>query len=328
MPEQPPSGIAIAATPLPRQSLHVQSATAVFMVRPACFGLNAQTRTSNRFQRDDADLQATAAERARVEFDALVQALREAGVRVHAHDDRIEPCCPDAVFPNNWLSFHDDGTLVLYPMLAPNRRRERRLDLLAACVAEGAYRVRRLLDLSHYETQQAFLEGTGSVVFDHPARVAYAGLSPRTHLAPLAELCAELDYEPCVFATADATGTPVYHTNVLLAVGARFAVVAPDLIAAADRARVLHSLSAGGRDVVTIDARQTGRFAGNVLELRATDGAAVLAISTQAAAAFAPGEFARLRAAVDRIVASPVPTIETLGGGSVRCMIAEVFLPR
>ncbi len=272
MREQPPAGNAIAATSPPRQPAHSQSANAVFMVRPARFGLNAQTQASNRFQREDADLQATAAGRARVEFDALVQGLHGAGVSVHSYDDRIDPCCPDAVFPNNWLSFHADGTLVLYPMLAPNRRRERRPDLLAACVAEGAYRVQQLLDLTHYETRQAYLEGTGSVVFDHAARVAYAGLSPRTHLEPLAELCAELGYESCVFATADATGTPVYHTNVVLAVGTRFAVVALDLIVAVDRERVLHALSAGGRDVVTIDARQAGCFAGNVLELRAADG--------------------------------------------------------
>lgn len=306
----------------------MQGARAVLMVRPASFGWNPQTQASNRFQRAAPDLAQHAPQRARDEFDALTVALRTAGVRVFVADDRPHPACPDAVFPNNWVSTHADGTVVLYPMLAANRRLERRPELLARLVEQEALRIGRLLDLTHHELAGHFLEGTGSVVFDHEARVAYAALSPRTHAAPLAELCAELGFRACVFGTADAAGAPVYHTNVLLAIGTRFAVVAAAAIAREDRERVVASLGDSGREVVEIDLAEMASFAGNVLELRAAHGARVLAMSAAAAAATAPASRELLQACVDAIVAVPVPTIETLGGGSVRCMIAEIFLPR
>jgi hypothetical protein len=305
-----------------------QAAAAVLMLRPACFGWNAETQASNRFQREAGDLVAGAQARAVDEFDGLVARLREVGVEVHVADDAPERRCPDAVFPNNWVSLHADGTVVLYPMLAPNRRRERRLEIVTRLRGEGTYRVDRLLDLTHHEGHGQFLEGTGSVVFDHVGRVAYAALSPRTHLVPLQELCDELGYEPCVFEAADASGSAIYHTNVLLAVGSRFAVVVAEAIAPANRDDVLRRLHESGRDVLTIDLDAMHRYAGNVLELRAGDGASVLAMSEAAAQAFGPASIARLRRSVDRVVAAPIPTIETLGGGSVRCMLAEVFLPR
>jgi hypothetical protein len=232
------------------------------------------------------------------------------------------------VFPNNWVTFHPDGTVVLYPMLAPNRRLERRLDLLLALEREGPYQVRRVVDLTHHEQRGRYLEGTGSLVLDHVARVAYACLSPRTHLEPLQEFCAELGYEPCVFRALDAEGVPVYHTNVVLSVGRHVAVVAASSVADADRGRLLENLAAGGRHLESIDHTQVARFAGNALELRTATGESVLAMSAQAFAAFGPDARARLASGVDRIVAVPVPTIERLGGGSVRCMIAEVFLPQ
>jgi hypothetical protein len=305
-----------------------QTASAVFMVRPGAFGSNPETQASNRFQRAAAEVAGDACGLARAEFDGLVERLREAGVAVHVAADRLEPPCPDAVFPNNWFSTHADGTLVLYPMLAPSRRHERRLDLLRGCLDAGGYRVRRLLDLAPHELQGRCLEGTGSVVFDHVARVAYACLSPRTHPAPLAELCAELGYTACVFAAVDAGGVPIYHTNVMLALGSSVAVVASAAIVPADRERVLASLAASGRECVEIDAHQMGRYAGNVLELRAADGARVLAMSAAAAEAYGPAGLERLGAHVDRIVAAPVPTLEALGGGSVRCTLAELYLPR
>jgi hypothetical protein len=305
-----------------------QAASAALVVRPACFGWNAETQASNRFQREAADLVAVAQERALVEFDGLVSGLQAAGVEIFVGEDDVDARCPDAVFPNNWVTLHADGTVVLYPMLAPCRRRERRLDLVAMLAERGGFRVQRLLDLTHYEATGQYLEGTGSVVFDHVGRVAYAALSPRTHLAPLQELCAELGYEPCVFAAADAAGAAIYHTNVMLAVGSRFAVVAAECIEAARRGDVLQRLRASGRDVLEIDAAAMAAFAGNVLELRSGTGERVLAMSQSAATAFGAAGLARLRHSVDRVVAAPVPTIETLGGGSVRCMLAEVFLPR
>lgn len=305
-----------------------QTAGAVLMVRPACFGWNPQTQDSNSFQRAGAVSADSAAATARREFDALVDALGAAGIEVHALDDRPEPACPDAVFPNNWVSFHADGTVVLYPILAPNRRPERRMDLLLQLETAGGFAVHRLVDLTHHERDGAFLEGTGSLVLDHHARVAYACLSPRTHPEPLRDFCDELGYEPFVFSASDAAGMPVYHTNVVLSIGSAVTIVAAGNVAAADRARLLEHLSRSGRLVVPIDREQTLGFAANVLELRGRDGAKVLAMSSRAVASFPATVLARIAAAVDRVVAVPVPTIEALGGGSVRCMLAEVFLPR
>jgi hypothetical protein len=304
-----------------------QAASRVLMVRPASFGWNPETQASNRFQRDDASLARAANERALIEFDALAAALRDAGVAVCVAADRALPACPDAVFPNNWVSLHEDGTIVLYPMLARNRRLERRLDLIAALVDQHGLVVRRLLDLTHFESRGMFLEGTGSVVFDHVRRIAYACLSPRTHREPLDELCDELGYTACAFTACDTQGVAIYHTNVMLAVGSGACVVAADAIDVHDRDRVTASLAAGGRALERIDVRQMAGFAGNVLELRAADGRRVLALSGRARDAFGQEAFTRLAAAVDAVVVAPIPTIETLGGGSVRCMLAEVRLP-
>ena len=305
-----------------------QAADAVLMVRPASFAWNAETAASNRFQAPAAPGGGDAATLAVREFDALAGALRDAGVAVHAIADRTDPVCPDAVFPNNWVSLHRDGTVVLYPMLGASRRRERRFDLLVELERRGSHRVTRLLDLSHHELHGRFLEGTGSVVFDHAGRVAYACPSPRTDAAVLEELCAELGYERFVFAAADRDGVPVYHTNVLLSIGTRYALVCAQAVPAQQRGALLERLAGGGRRVLTIDHAQMASFSGNVLELRGADGARVLAGSQRALAALSPEAHDALAACVDRVVTVPVPTIENLGGGSVRCMLAEVFLPR
>ena len=302
-----------------------QAAGAVLMVRPASFGFNEETRESNRFQRADDTLDDFAAALAQQEFDGVVGALRDAQVTVAVVEDEPAPRCPDAIFPNNWVSLHADGTVVLYPMLARTRRAERRYEHLYTVERATGRRVQHVLDLSHYECDGQFLEGTGSVVFDHRARVAYAALSPRTHREPLDELCAELGYRACPFRASDA-GVAIYHTNVLLAIGTGFAVVAAGAIDPSQREDVLGELRQGGREIVAIDAHQMASFAGNLLELRAADGARVLAMSAAAAQAFGPS-LDVLRRHVDRIVTAPIPTIETLGGGSVRCMLAEVFLP-
>ena len=303
-----------------------QCADAVMMVRPAAFGWNSQTALTNRFQvaPPECDLQS----RAQSEFDGLAAALAAAGVEVHALADRIDPPCPDAVFPNNWVTLHADGTAVLYPMLAPNRRLERRPELLAELAQRGRFRVRRLIDLTHHEIEGRCLEGTGSVVFDHVTRVAYACLSPRSDAIVLRELCEELGYEPVAFDATGPAGTPVYHTNVMLAIGRRFAVICADAVEAGQRGALLERLAAAGRRVETIDARQMVAFAGNQLELQARNGDPVLAISARGLASLMPAARDRLADCVDRVVAAPVPTIEDTGGGSVRCMIAEVFLPR
>jgi hypothetical protein len=307
-----------------------QTTDRVLMVRPECFGYNADAAATNRLQHDPAAPAATAA-RARSEFDALARALAGEGVEVCIAADSMQPPCPDAVFPNNWVSFHADGTLVLYPLQPASRRPERRAEVVAAACATHGFEVRRTLDLTAHEAAGEFLEGTGSLVLDHVGRVAYACLSPRTHATVLHEWCAQLGYEAVAFHATDAAGIPWYHTNVMLSIGSACAVVAGESIAAPDRERVLERLAASGRAVIEIDRRAVAAFAGNVLELAAWDEALgdlrVLVMSAQARAALPSLAWARLSGAVDSVLVVPVPTIEHVGGGSVRCMLAEVFLP-
>ena len=305
-----------------------QRAHAVLMIRPAAFGWNPETAASNRFQRRDPTATGSARNVAATEFDGLVAALRGAGVEVHAIDEPAGTACPDCVFPNNWVSLHHDGTVVLYPMLAPSRRLERRTEILVELERRGDFAVSRLLDLSHHELSGRFLEGTGSVVFDHACRVAYACLSPRTNAKVLAELCDELGYEPFAFDATDGEGVAVYHTNVLLSIGRRSAIVCAEALPATQRAALLDRLQSSGREVVAIDRAQMAAFAGNALELAAADGTAVLAMSDRAFRSLDARSLETLQRCAERIVAVPVPTIEDLGGGSVRCTLAEVFLPR
>jgi hypothetical protein len=312
---------------MPEGSREVQVAGAVLMVRPAAFGWNPQTCDSNLYQARTPPA-GGAHEQALAEFDALALALEDAGVDVQVFDDPGSPRCPDAVFPNNWVSLHADGTVVLYPMFTPNRRPERRLDMLVELERRGDFRVDRLVDLTHHELEGRCLEGTGSVVFDHVSRIAYACLSPRTDAAVLQELCGELGYESCTFHACDGRGAPIYHTNVLLAVGRRHVVVCAEAVPVHERQALLERLAEGGRHVEQITLAQVAEFAGNTLELAASSGGSVLAVSARAWEAFGPAARERLADLVGRVVTAPVRTIEDVGGGSVRCMIAEVFLPR
>jgi hypothetical protein len=299
------------------------------MIRPAAFDYNPETALTNKMQRP-ADGQDSGA-LARKEFDGLVRALESEGIMVCAVEDTTEPAKPDAVFPNNWVSFHEDGTVVLYPMQAETRRRERRREVIDAVVDRLGFKVGRILDLTHHEREGRFLEGTGSLILDHVERIVYASLSPRTHPVVVEEWAREMGYEPCVFAAFDRGGIPLYHTNVLMCVGARMAVIGTEAVAPEDRARVLERLRARGREVVEISHDEIGRFAGNMLELATWDEALgdsqVLVMSESARHGLSPDNFAKLSAATDAVLAVPVPTIERLGGGSVRCMLAEVFLP-
>ena len=305
-----------------------QCADAVLMVRPAAFGWNPETRDSNRFQAAEPPLDPGAAARALAEFDAAADALQASGVEVHVLDDESPPPRPDAVFPYNWFSTHADGTVVLYPMLAPARRAERRPDVLLELVERQGFVVRRVLDLTASEHQGRFLEGTGSVVFDHPARLAYACRSPRSDASVLGQLCDELGYEPVVFDAFDARGTPIYHTNVMMSIGRAFAIVCAEALAAGDRDQVLSRLQAGGRRILPIDRSQMALFAGNQLELRDRSGASRLVMSAAARSSLGPGLLAQLQRSVDGLVAFDIPTIESVGGGSARCVLAEIFLPR
>jgi len=302
-----------------------QCSDAVLMVRPAHFGWNPETAESNRFQHASTGTgEAVAAAR---EFDTLAARLDQAGVQVIVAEDSADPVKPDACFPNNWVSFHADGTVVLYPMLAPSRRAERRREPVAE-VERAGFRVSRTVDLSKLEDRGEFLEGTGSLVLDRPSRIAYACLSPRTTPAALAEFSAALGYRIVAFDALGPDGRPAYHTNVLMAVGEGVAVLCAEAIPDAQRrAAVLAELARSGHEVIGITVAEMGSFAGNLLMLRARDGGARIALSEAAWQGLAPGKRRRLEQH-GGIVASPIPTIEWLGGGSVRCMLAEVFLPR
>jgi hypothetical protein len=307
-----------------------QCAGAVFMVDPASFAFNEQTAASNAMQRADTGEAGTDVLLARVRTEAqlLRRALESEGVRVLLVADTAVPRKPDAVFPNNWISFHADGTLVLYPLLAPNRRFERRMELVDEVCAALNFQPRRRLDLTAHEASGKFLEGTGSLVLDHVARVAYACRSPRTDESLVHEWVRQMDYQALVFDATDAQGQAYYHTNVLMWIGSRCLMVCAAAIAAADRARVMARLRHSGRELIEIDRDAVEAFAGNMLELATWDealgDATVLVMSARAKGALSAAQLRQLSGSVDTVLAVPVPTIERVGGGSVRCMLAEV----
>lgn len=296
------------------------------MIRPVRFMGNPQTSSSNAFQRTAAVSNDEAQRLARAEFDGLAQALTDAGVRVHIVEDTLEPHTPDSLFPNNWVSFHADGTAVLYPMLAPNRRAERRMDVLEGLSARHGFFISRVIDLTGHEQSGKYLEGTGSLVLDRTGRIAYACLSPRTDLDVLGDFAQQLDYEIVAFEAFGVDGLPVYHTNVLMCIGTGFAAVCSSAIRADERAGVLESLRASGRTVLELTTAQLDSFAGNMLELKTSQGQSIIAMSNRARDSLSSNQRATLEREA-RIVAAPIPTIETLGGGSVRCMLAEIHLP-
>jgi hypothetical protein len=305
-----------------------QSAGAVLMVRPARFGCNPQTAESNAFQAKPEllagqDLQGVALR----EFHGLAESLDRAGVEVLIAPDSEQPAKPDAIFPNNWVSFHHDGTVALYPMLAPNRRWERRDEILQQVVRDGGFRVSRTVDLTHRESEDKYLEGTGSVVLDRVHRVAYACSSPRTDLDVLGEFAQQLDYELMTFDAVDAGGAAIYHTNVLMAIGTGFAVVCSEsIVNDAHRAAVLSKLGTTGHAIVEITAAQMAQFAGNILELAAPKGR-IIALSTTALGCLGAAQRRALESRATLIPAQ-IPTIERIGGGGVRCMLAEIHLPK
>lgn len=306
----------------------LQTADTVLMIRPAAFRSNPETAATNAFQDMTAMPAAEAADAALAEFEAAVTALENAGVGVCVVDDTVQPSKPDAVFPNNWLSTHQDGTVVLYPMMAPSRRPEVRRDVVDALQDRFGFRVERVVDLSTHADSGRFLEGTGSMVLDRVARVAYACRSPRTDDSVLHEFCIAMDFEPFVFDAADADGVPIYHTNVQMWIGERVAAACMDAITDTVRRDELRTaLLASGRELVELSLAQMAAFAGNALELRGSDGEAVIALSASAHAVMTESQLDLLRAHA-RLAVAGVPSIERSAGGSIRCMLAEIFLPR
>src|SRR5256885_7304585 len=308
-----------------QSAAHAQSTDSVLMIRPAQFYPNPETAADNVFQRDaNRDLDALMLV-ARNEFDAAVQALRAAGVSVHVFEDTAEPEKPDAVFPNNWMSTHHDGRIALFPMYSALRRRERRQDIVEEL--RKHYRVTDVIDYSALEDEGCYLEGTGSLVLDHLKKIAYVSLSNRSNPEVIQRFADDFSYEPVIFTSIGSNGQPIYHTNVMMCIGTDFAIVGLEMIPdKAERQQVRSRLEKTGKEIVELSADQIANFAGNAIELHSKGGGKVLVLSSRAARALAEQQPERL-SRYARLVPLELPTIE-LGGGSARCMIATIHLPR
>jgi len=300
------------------------------MVRPANFRMNEQTAINNYFQ-EDIDLKNQVINvRAQEEFDAFVKVLKEIGVTVIVVGDTEDSDTPDAVFPNNWVSFHEDGTVGLYPMFAENRRRERREDILDVLEEKG-FVIHNIMDYTAAEEEGYYLEGTGSVVLDRVNRKAYCALSVRADEELFIEFCEDFEYTPVIFTayqSVDGSRKPIYHTNVMMCLAETFAVICLDALDdKKERKNVTAHLKQDGKEIIAISEAQMHCFAGNMLQVMGMGGKRYLVMSTTAYHSLSPEQMARIKKHCD-IVHSALDTIETCGGGSARCMIAEVFLPR
>lgn len=303
-----------------------QTTNHILMVHPAHFGFNPETAASNAFQIQDLSPKPEDISRSAVEeFDAFVASLRSEGVDVIVVQDTDQPVKPDAVFPNNWVTFHEDGTVVTFPMLSEARRLERREDILQSLGER--FEISRRIHLEAYEQQGKFLEGTGSMIIDRLNGLVYACASPRTNPDLLAEFAQVMGYQPVVFKAVDAEGIEIYHTNVMMAMGNDFVVICRSSIASAGEWATLENhFKETGKEIVEISLPQMMSFAGNMLQVRGKDNEPLLVMSSEAYQSLEKRQIEQLERHT-RILHHPIPTIERYGGGSVRCMMAEVFLP-
>lgn len=295
----------------------------LLMIRPAAFAFNPQTAINNSFQKITEQLHVH--EKALQEFDNFVSLLSIYGIRVIVMQDTLEPHTPDSVFPNNWVSFHEDGTVVLYPMFADNRKLERKKNVVEK-LGEHFF-VRTVIDLTGYEYKAAFLEGTGSMVFDRDHRIAYACLSPRTHASVLYDFCDAMDYSPVLFNAVDDNGEEIYHTNVMMCIADNYVVICLDSIKdEVQRTMLTETFGNTGKEIIDISYEQMNQFAGNMLQVRNIAGIPILIMSTLAYKSLTPNQLQRLES-FNRVIHSSLDIIERNGGGSARCMMAEIFLP-
>jgi hypothetical protein len=293
----------------------------LLMIRPKSFGFNTQTADSNFFQTNISSNLDTAID----EFDKMVDVLKANEISVEVFDDTAEPRKPDAIFPNNWISFHHDGSVVVYPMLAENRRLERRHDIISALSKE--FVLNEIIDFSYEETRAKFLEGTGSMVFDHGNRVAFACRSPRTNEKLFNEVCSKLGYKPIIFDALDEKGNSIYHTNVMMSVAEKFCVVCLDSIKNdEDQELILRNLMDTNHKVIAISYEQMRAFAGNILEVQNRYGESIVVMSNTAFNSLLPGQLNAITQ-FSEVLPVAIPTIERVGGGGVRCMIAGIHLP-
>ncbi len=305
-----------------------QTTSNILMVRPVRFGFNEQTAESNAFQNADVAARtiANSQNEALNEFDAMVYQLRSNGVNVMVFDDTAEPHTPDSIFPNNWVSFHQSGKVILYPMQAANRRLERRQDIIETLSHD--FQVTQLIDLSYFETENKFLEGTGSMVLDRQSRIAYACLSPRTNLEVLTAFSKTIDYKIVTFDATDINNKAIYHTNVVMCVGDVFVVICLEAIKNLDeRLALRRAIEKSGKEVIEISLDQMNHFAGNMLLVNNAKGEKLLAMSTSAYQSLTAKQINKL-GDYARLIHFDLSMIEGNGGGSARCMMAEVHLPR
>jgi hypothetical protein len=294
------------------------------MIRPVRFGFNAQTAVNNAFQVATPNQQKVQQE-AIEEFDGFVEKLRNAHVDVTVVEDTPEPHTPDSLFPNNWISFHSNGSIVLYPMFAANRRLERKQTVLDAI--KNKFLIQQTEDMSVYENKQLYLEGTGSMVLDRDNRLAYACLSPRTDLQVLEDFCSRMNYTPVVFNSVDEKNQPIYHTNVMMCVADHYVVICLDSIPdEKEKDTVIGKIKATGKSIVNISLSQMNHFAGNMLQIENSSGEKILVMSSQAYESLSPDQINEL-SGFNTILHSSLHTIESNGGGSARCMMAEIHLP-
>lgn len=307
-----------------------QTTNTIMMIRPIAFRMNEQTAVNNYYQRVlDNLVPSEVNEKATAEFDAFVEKLREAGINVIVIEDTVNPDTPDSIFPNNWISFHENADVVLYPMFAENRRKERREELLDV-IEEKGFKIENIVDYTEAETDGYFLEGTGSIILDRPNGKAYCALSPRADEELFIEFCEDFDVAPVIFEayqTVNGERKLIYHTNVMMCIGETFAVICADCIDdKSERKMVLDSLKKDDKEVILITEDQMNNFAGNMLEVRGKDDQRILVMSAAAYKSLKPQQIEKLEYHA-KILTSNLDVIEACGGGSARCMMAEVFLP-
>ena len=308
-----------------------QTTNSILMIRPVAFRMNEQTAVNNYYQKVIDDLlPATVNAKAQQEFDAFVAKLRAVGVNVLVVDDTTEPNTPDSIFPNNWISFHENGDVALYPMFAENRRQERREELLDILEEKGFF-IENIVDYTSAEEDGYFLEGTGSIVLDRANGKAYCALSPRADEELFIEFCEDFDLNPIIFEafqTVNGERKLIYHTNVMMCLGETYAVICADAIDdKKERKMVLDSLKGDEKEVILITEDQLNNFAGNMLEVKGANDRRYLVMSTSAYKSLTKKQIEQLEEHVT-ILNSSLDTIEACGGGSARCMMAEIFLPR
>lgn len=307
-----------------------QTTNTILMIRPVSFRMNEQTAVNNYFQEDLDIKNSEINKKAQVEFDAFVEKLRAVGVNVIVEDDDLLNDTPDSIFPNNWVSFHENGDVALYPMFAENRRKERREELFNRLEDEG-FEITDIMDYTSAEEDHFFLEGTGSILMDRVNRKAYCALSARADEELFIEFCEDFDYFPVIFTafqTVDDQRLPIYHTNVMMCIAETFAVICLDSIDdKKERKNVVEHLKKDGKEVIAITEAQMHHFAGNMLQVRGAEEKRYLVMSKAAHESLTSMQIAKLSMHC-AILYSDLETIETCGGGSARCMMAEVYLPK